>query len=351
MKLGTKIILGFVMTSVIFMVLVGVVFMFMRPVQFGSTNLSENVLPLLDEASGIQYNVAMQNFQMRTYLMDSSNSDEIWSRVTMRGDNMRKIFSEVQDNLNSPNGWTINIPEVTTPFQALRADYEKYQQLYQDVPVRQKAMAADRLNVVEGYDKFVEIINKYISLETDAQTKEIRAGEDASVILRRSARIAAVNSILDHSGQIVINTLRGVVNNDDQFFAMAKKSVDAAIKEAEALDADTRTQEAKTYTQDILAMLKGLNSVLDQLIANNHASLQATAARGQLNFSISDNADKLKEIGNKMAFQVAEESSAAAKSPDHPFKGWFVRAPYKGAYCLQRLKAYSGFASRLQLLP
>ena len=39
------------------------------------------------------------------------------------------------------------------------------------------------------------------------------------------------------------------------------------------------------------------------------------------------------------------------KSPDHPFKGWFGRAPYKGAYCLQRLKAHIGFASRLLLLP
>ncbi len=47
MKLGTKIVLGFVLTNVIFIVLVVAVFIFMRPVQTGSTNLSENVLPLL----------------------------------------------------------------------------------------------------------------------------------------------------------------------------------------------------------------------------------------------------------------------------------------------------------------
>ena len=44
-------------------------------------------------------------------------------------------------------------------------------------------------------------------------------------------------------------------------------------------------------------------------------------------------------------------SKIFSESPDHPFKGWFGRAPYKGAYCLQRLKAQIGFASRLLLLP
>ena len=126
MKLGTKIIVGFVLTSVIFIVLVGVVFMFMRPVQFGATNLSENVLPLLDESAGLQYNVAMQNYEMRRYMMDPNNNDAIFERVTAYGNRVQEIFGEIQDNLNTPNAWTINIPEVLTPYQALRADFAKY---------------------------------------------------------------------------------------------------------------------------------------------------------------------------------------------------------------------------------
>ena len=181
-----------------------------------------------------------------------------------------------------------------------------------EVPQRQKSMAADRLNVVEGYGQFLEIANKYLALESEAQVKEVREGQDASVILRRNARIATVNTIIDHSSQIVIFTLRGVVNGDVQYFDGAKKAVNGAIKEAEELDRDTRGEEAKSYTKQILEMLRALNGVLDQLIANNTASTQAAATRAQINSSIGENAAKLREIGNKMAFQVAEDSSSAS---------------------------------------
>ncbi len=147
MKLGTKIVLGFVLTNVIFIALVVTVFIFMRPVQTGATNLSENVLPLLDQATEIQFNSAMENFQMRTYMLN--RSDDAWNAALQSSDIIQKTFKDVEAGLNKPGAEAIRTPDVLNAFQTLRTDYGKYAEMARQVKDRQETILARRADLIK----------------------------------------------------------------------------------------------------------------------------------------------------------------------------------------------------------
>ena len=57
MKLGTKIILGFVMTNVIYFVLLSVIFFFVQPVRTQSNVLADTLIPALGAADDVRFYV------------------------------------------------------------------------------------------------------------------------------------------------------------------------------------------------------------------------------------------------------------------------------------------------------
>jgi Predicted periplasmic ligand-binding sensor domain len=113
MKLGAKIIMGFILTNVIFVALVVLVYIFMQPVKFGANDLSENVLPLLDQSADLQYNVAMQGSLMRAYLV--SNNDNVWKEAVKFSDLVTKDLEALQKNLQSSSA----TPSISPRFWSL----------------------------------------------------------------------------------------------------------------------------------------------------------------------------------------------------------------------------------------
>ncbi len=156
MKLGTKIIMGFALANLVFIVLVVVVYVFMRPVQFGANDLTENVLPLMRDSADIQYDISQENFMMRTYLMN--NSEEAWEGALRLSEAMRKSFRAFDENLASPNAQTIQIPEITEPYKALVADYNAYRTLADRVKSRQEGLRNSRSIIYQGRAEFEELV-------------------------------------------------------------------------------------------------------------------------------------------------------------------------------------------------
>ena len=59
MKLGSKIVLGFVATNVIYVILSLFIFLSAQPVREDSQVLSQDLLPMLNQASQVQYSTAL----------------------------------------------------------------------------------------------------------------------------------------------------------------------------------------------------------------------------------------------------------------------------------------------------
>ncbi len=310
MKLGTRIVMGFVLTNAILVALVGVVYYFMRPVQFGSNDLSENVLPLLDEAAAIRYNSARQVAEVRNFMM--KNDDGIWRKAEGFGAAVLETFKGVEDNLKTPNAWTINIPEILDPFRALREDYAGYTKLVGEVPTRQKRLAVGRAGLINGQAGLVADIETNLARETELQKQEFDSGAPPADLARRLGRIESLHDIQEGSYQMLVLTLRGLIEGQPDFFAEARKKLAAVQSAADALRADARTDATRDNVTKLADSLKTLESTLDQIARDSVESAQKALERNVLLERIADNADTLSRVGNDMAFKTSVNSTRAA---------------------------------------
>lgn len=310
MKLGTKIFMGFILANVIFAVLVIVVYIFMRPVLIGSNDLTENLLPLLEESSDIQYNTAMEGSEIRNYLI--SNSDVAWQKALEHSATILKLFDDIDQNLATPNAYTINIPEVLNPLKELRSDYHRYREMTSQVQPQQAALKESRSTLTQLHSTLSTDLNKQLTTELQAQVQEIREGASPSLILRRNERINTIRSIQEGDYQIVISALRGIVDSDQAFFDEARKLATNTLAQADALHKETRTEDALVYTSMIVEDIRKFEAFLTELAKANAESVAAAAVRGELNAKITGNAGILKTISERLSGSVAKQSLSSA---------------------------------------
>ncbi len=311
MKLGTKIVSGFVVTNVIFVALVAVVYFYMQPVRFGSNDLIENSLPLMDEAATVQYAVAMENFQVRSYLVN--RTEETWKKAKSYTELMKKTFAAINDNLHTPNARTINIPSVLDPYQTLQADYAKYEELADQVPARQQALTESRAKLLSGHADFSKDLDSFLAREEEKRKAEISSGAPAADIDRRAARINTIREIQEGGYRMLVAVLRGFVENDPPLLDESRQITRDLAKQTQSLLDGSRTDEGRAFAVKMIDNLAALNDVLERLVTYQKASVDGAAARAGLNDSIAANAAKLREVGTSLATQVARDSNDAAR--------------------------------------
>jgi len=309
MKLSTKIVLGFMLITATFIILVGVVYSFMRPVRDGAVNLSENLLDLLEEGSAIQYNLSAENFEVRSYLL--FHQEEYWQRARERSAQVMAAFDDVDRNLNTPNAASINIPAVLEPFRALKADYVKYRELADQVPVRQKSLIVTRAQLLAVHEAFEALLNDCLRLESGYLDQLNRGGGSPGEVARSVARLDQIREIQALGYRLVITSLRGVVENNQTFFLEAQKLNTQTIERARALTGESLPPEARALGDELLRNLGVLEGVLDKTVTDNAASVESAGVRGALTGAITLNAGRLKEIGQEMSVKVVNETSRA----------------------------------------
>ncbi|MDR2353023.1 MAG: MCP four helix bundle domain-containing protein, partial [Deltaproteobacteria bacterium] len=91
MKLGTKIILGFVVVCVIFIIIAGVNGISLRRVQDDTHLLRDQVMPLSDKASNLQFNVMLQGIKTIEY--SYTYDDEDWKQAQQYETESRNLIS------------------------------------------------------------------------------------------------------------------------------------------------------------------------------------------------------------------------------------------------------------------
>lgn len=311
MRLGTKIVFGFVSINFIFIILVGVVFMFMRPVQSGSLDMSENLLPLLNQAAAIRYNMAMEGSEVRDFLF--SQRRESWDRAAFHGNELLKLFGDLDNNLKSPNAQTINIPTVEDPFNQLRQVYSQYHDKALLVPTQQQKMTDNRIAFIELYDKLAEAISDSLDDVIAAQHQAINKNNVSSNLAQGLNRLNLYRIVSDNVDMSIINAFRGILSCQQSFFDTAKKNIDEAASSIEFIRKDAAAYNMDLETIDEIAvMINALSNQLASIVATVNETQQSALTRGELNAQVRTYATSLEQAGIDMANRVANESSAAA---------------------------------------
>ena len=309
MKLGVKIGLGFILTNVIFIILVVVVYSFMRPVQSGSIDLGIDVLPLLDQSAQIQYNAAMEGSMIRAYLI--SPDEETWKLVQGYSGGMREALAGVEENFKNSVSGLVRSLDITEAYQNIKSNYTEYHQLAEEVPLRQGRLLKGRADILATHGAYTETAEKYLEFCEDMQSREVDGGAPQDVLNRRIAQLEDIKEAEILSYRLVIATMRAVINNEAAFFDRALGQADEARIIIEKLRDSARPGEDRELAQALLANLGNMTAVLQGMKQDNADSLAMSQKRSAINARVTGDAARLWEIGNRLARQAADSSNAA----------------------------------------
>jgi len=313
MKLSAKIALGFALTNLIFILLVGVIYIFMRPVAQGANNLIENSLPLLTSSSYIKYNMAMQAAEMRAFLASPTNDHNILNRAEGFHKDVLQNFQDLENNLKTPNAATINVPEVLEPYRALLGNYKRYRELAELVPDRQDRLFAARSSLVKMYNEMIFSLAELAAGQDQSARDEAARGADLATILRRLDRIIEIRNLREKMDTSFILLKRGLLNSNQEFFDQSRNLANEANAILAELQGDTRRQEVMALVVKIRKELGEYINNLDVVVADIFASIDAATNRSALLNSVSLNSARLADVANGMSVKVAEESDSSVK--------------------------------------
>ena len=320
MKLGTRIFLGFILTNVIFLALAITVYVFLRPVQFGSANLNENVLPLLDQASRIEYNAAMEAAELRGFFI--SHDKKLIALSHKYGDAVAKALSDIEDNLNSANGHLIKTNEIQTPLAALQNNYASYQKLVANVESNEEAAIKARQDIIEVHESFTKTVIEFIDheqkrldemLDSEKNYQFGYQGNQTSQqdIDRRVERVDKIRDIRDEVDTLIMLIVRWAVEGNDDLYGKAGEMLKSAQANSEVI----KLGSASADSQGLSARLESQMVTMKNNIASLRAIViklsQESAQRAELTNKVIDDAALLKAAGSAMAVKVAAESGSA----------------------------------------
>ena len=217
MKLGTKIILGFILTCVIFIVLSAVVMLMMRDVRSGALTLENEVIPAMTDSVESQYLILMDAL----YTVEYGHSSDERSFETASGYSDRALerLKSLDQNINT--GYTAQFPRLKELNQTLSRQYGEFNTVSTPMPDYKAAIDKAEREVNEAYSRFVAAAADNKQAQIDRLRDELRAGAQETAVLRRSERIVTLSEVENWGGEYMLNMERGLKTSQVEYFDKA----------------------------------------------------------------------------------------------------------------------------------
>ncbi len=287
MKLGSKIVLGFAATNVIYVALSAFIFLSAQPVRQESTVLSQDLLPMLDQASLVQYSTAMEGYMTQEY--SRTIKAEAWIEALTYNADVIKHLSRMESTINgSP---ALQTPAIREGLANVRRNYQAFRDLAELLPSRLKVINSSIESVVYGQENFNAVIQQWLADETDP------------------AHVNLIRALEGVGGNLVVNTMRVRYENDPAGFAVSYGLIGQAEKLAKELADGARTETARRAAATATDLLREAAEVIRFLEATMKQAEEETARRNLLADAAIKNAAALREAGDRQSQKVAQDST------------------------------------------
>ena len=227
MKLGTKIILGFVMTNVIYFVLLGAIFVFIQPVRIESQVLDKVLLGAYGASADISYQMEAQRSAMRAYLASPTNDRRIFEQFLEANKAAAAAIQTLDQLLALPEAEIIRIPPFTNSFRKISSLFQEYTDLALATPDRQEKILGTRDNIMASFYEAIEAFNEVVEEENKVLERIVNAGADSATIIEQTRKFAEVYKILDEINASCLIYVRGLLRNSQKMF---EEGVATAVK-------------------------------------------------------------------------------------------------------------------------
>ncbi len=307
MKLGSKIIIGFAATCLIFIVLSVFIIISLRTVQSGADSLQGDVIPALASSGQVQYAVALEALFTMAYNYRSDQAD--WDEAKKVGADIGGHLGKLREIFSDPD--LRQDTRLSGPFQTLERNYIDFSEINKGLPETLAALAKAQAEVVTGYGRFLEATGKFRADQFQRQVEEINANAEGAAIMRRSTRIRLLSNLETNIGELMIHVQDGLLTRDLAKFDQAEEDIKTIKSVLAEIGQDTKIPSN-------IELLKQLNEIADaSLIAvgslrtNCQKNVDTTRERAKLRDQALASARELGEAVSAMADDVAGRSAAA----------------------------------------
>ena len=307
MKLGTKIIMGFVTACVIFVILSAIVILSLREIQEGSELLEYEVMPALSVGSDTQFGVAIEGLYVLDY--DYSGNEASWQEA-------QKIAKELTENLATLNreinkGVTSTVPRLVELNANLQKTYAEFAKMTEGLPAMLKEQAVAQTTLDTSYKAFMEKVAELRSSQQATLTQELNQGAETAVIVRRVTRINMLADVESNAAWLMLNTKDGILHKDSGEFDAAMKHGTLIAESLQKFYNDSSIKANQDAATELMNSAENAAALVSNLQKAMLRNIDDTNARAKLRSNILDTAKELRQGLTAMTTEVTTASANA----------------------------------------
>ena len=317
MTLSAKIILGFLLTNILYVLLMAGVFLLVRPVETESDTLAKYVMAASGKADNIRFQMAQMRFSMRAYQGSPNRDRRFFDQFVAANSAVAANISELDRLINAPEAAALRTPEIAAAFRPILDNFNDFSDMsLKGTTGRQERLLELRRNVHSALEDDIDpALDETLKVEKAAFLEEIRKEAGQAALTRRVERMVALSSLMDSMNLSALSFFRGVLNGDQALIDQSLALEAQAVRQTNDLMADSRIAANRTALGNVL------KAITEKYEPNLSASLDLTKEDDEIGvrrYNLSDvimtASEKLGEAVESITNDFAGHMSASANN-------------------------------------
>ena len=315
MKLSAKILLGFILTNVLYIAfLAGIILILLRPIEKASEDLSNYMIAASEYAQSIRYQVAEQRSSMRAFLGSQNNDRTFWNLYNEYNKAAANSIAALNGILSQPGAEFLRTPAVSENYQKIEAGFKELTDMNLPTADRQDRIFQLRGEFTAVCESSVQNIFDALKLENDYLEDELKNSFYPEVIRRRIGHIATLNKAVDALNQSGRDFIEGMLRRDQALYDRSQAMMAEAGKTLTAVagaTAEPRIRAALEKTSQ--ALTAEYAAKMNGILALFQEDAAVAAKRGATVGAIINEAVDLANTVQKLTDEFSQLMSANVK--------------------------------------
>ncbi|UQZ88085.1 hypothetical protein C4J81_02200 [Deltaproteobacteria bacterium Smac51] len=307
MKLGSKIILGFAATCVIYIALTAFIILSLNSVRTGASNLSEEVLPTFAASSNIQYSVAIESLFSLDF--DYISNPKSWETVQEFSQTVSSELAELESLISSGSLRRVH-PEIIEAKDSLKENYNRLHSMVSRMPEMQATVGNAQRLVSIAYAELIETTEAFRQDQRTRQLKEFPPYVSREQYERRSQVIEELADMETTGAALLVAMQRGSLRREMHFFDTALKEAVNVQAMAEKLTGYTDA-EAQEYVNKLVALGNRFVEAVTTVHSSTEQSMKEMTLRENVRDAALTSASELGDLMHKLALKVADDATSS----------------------------------------
>ncbi|MDR2443743.1 MAG: methyl-accepting chemotaxis protein [Deltaproteobacteria bacterium] len=303
MRLGTKIILGFVAVCVIFVAISLVAVISLSTIKSDTTDLREKIMPGSDLAAFIQASIIQEAVAVTEYSYNAEpNAWKEAERLNVVNlDAINRFKTMIRNGLADDNS---NIRDLVTKSET---NYNTYFDITSELPRLNQGMTENRTNVIKSFGIISKQLDEYIQEQTAILEKDLKSASTTSYndMPTKMDHLHLAIDIQRNFYNMYIDMLRGLYYQDPEAFTKSLDIATKCVEQTKQLLADSPNQEDRDIISTILTESQSMASSLTafrDIFSSFHASrTKRIDSRDALVKTVADLGSGMTSMANEFA--------------------------------------------------